>query len=404
MVRVGFTHDLVRSRDRSDGHKVTFVELFFDLVFVFAVTQISRGLIAHPSAETLTKTLILTLAVWWVWLGTAWVTNLLNPECGWVRTLLITMMFVGLLMSSAIPDAFGDKALLFAISLVVLQVGRNLFTIFAFARRHPDKAANFVRITIWSAAAGSLWIIGALAPSEIRLWVWLLAVTIDFVGPTTQFIVPGLGGSNLSEWDISGQHMSERVSLFLIIALGESVVVAGSTFSQLPISPALIASFLAAFASTVLMWLLYFSHAQSVGSDYITQATNRGVIARAAYSYAPTFLVVGIVLAAVGDALVLNEPTKPVDAWAVAMVAGSSAFYLLGNALFARSTGGPWPLTPLIGIAALAVVSVAFFWTNTLTIAWLTNGVLFAVIIADELLHWRRHEEPEDNDTITLED
>ena len=404
MARVGFVDDLVRSRDGGDAHKVTFVELFFDLVFVFAVTQISHGLIAHPSAETLVQTLVLTLAVWWVWLGTAWVTNWLNPEHRWVRTLLIAMMFVGLLMSSAIPEAFGDKALLFAVSFVTIQVGRSLFTIFAFARRHPEKAGNFVRITIWMTAAGSLWILGAFAPPEIRLGVWVVAVAVDFVGPMARFAVPGLGGSVLSGWDISGQHMSERVSLFLIIALGESIVVTGSTFSLLPIDTVHIASFFAAFTSSVLMWLLYFSHAQSIGSNYITQATDdRGVIARAAFSYVPTLLVVGIVLAAVGDALVLDKPTESVSAWTVAIVTGSSAAYLLGNALFARSIGGPWLAAHLIGIAVLAVVGVAFMWANALTVSWLTNGVLLAVIVGDELLHWRGRKKPEDDDTITIE-
>ncbi len=405
MPRVGFVRDLVRSRDGDDAHKVTFVELFFDLVFVFAVTQVSHGLIAHPSAEMIVETLILTFAVWWMWLGTAWVTNWLNPERGRVRSLLIAMMFGALLMSSAIPQAFGDKALLFAISYVTIQIGRSLFAVFAFSRHNAERFFGFVRISVWSATSGVLWIGGALAPHEVRVWVWLGAVAIDFTGPIMRFFVPGLGGSAPSGWNISGQHMAERVSLFLIIALGESIIVTGSTFSQLPIDPVHISSFLAAFTGTVLMWLLYFSHAQSTGREYIAQATdNRGQIARAAYSYIPTLFVAGIVLAAVGDALLLTRPTGPAVAWTAAIVAGSSAVYLVGNALFVHSIGGPWLVTHLVGIATLVVVGVAFVWANVLLIAWLTNAVLLAVVVGEEVLHWHRQRTNVDDGTITIDD
>jgi low temperature requirement protein LtrA len=339
------------------------------------------------------QTVILTAAIWWVWVDTAWVTNWLNPERAWVRGLLITLMLGGLLMSSAIPEAFADKGLLFAVSLVVIQLGRGAFTVLAFARRRRDNAINFVRITAWSAASGVFWIAGALVSPELRILVWLIAVAIDFTGPISRFAVPGLGATNTKTWDVTGEHMSERVSLFIIIALGESIVVTGSAFSSLPVDFVHLASFVAAFAGTVLMWLLYFGHAARRGREFISNADDRGAVARAAYTYVPVVVVIGIVLAAVGDELVLRHPTGHASTSTVLLITGSSAVYLLGNVLFARAVGGPWLVTHLAGMVALvglAPLAAAVVMPDALTLAWLVNGVLFLVVAADEFLFRRQ--------------
>jgi low temperature requirement protein LtrA len=393
MTAIGFARDLLRPHDGGDAHRVTFVELFFDLVFVFAVTQVSHHLIGSTTTVGLVQTVILTAAIWWVWVDTAWVTNWLNPERAWVRGLLITLMLGGLLMSSAIPESFEDKGMLFAVSLVVIQLGRGAFTVLAFARRRRDNAINFVRITIWSAASGAFWITGALVPPDLRIWVWLLAVAIDFSGPISRFAVPGLGATDTKTWDVTGEHMSERVSLFIIIALGESIVVTGSAFSSLPVDIVHVASFVAAFASTVLMWLLYFSHAARRGREFINSADDRGAVARAAYTYVPLVIVIGIVLAAVGDELVLRHPTTNGSIPTALLITGSSATYLLGNVLFARAVGGPWLFTHLVGmvlLAALGIWAALVGMPDALTLAWLVNGVLFLVVIVDELLFRRK--------------
>ncbi len=156
MASLGFRSNLLRPTSGEDAGRVTYVELFFDLVFVFAVTQISHILIEHPSAESLLHSVMLTLVVWWVWVYTTWVASWLNPQTSIVRTLFLVLMLLGILLASAIPEAFGDKALLFAITFVIMQVGRSAFTIFAFARTSPAHAVNFVRIALWHAGIGVL--------------------------------------------------------------------------------------------------------------------------------------------------------------------------------------------------------------------------------------------------------
>ncbi|WP_349897814.1 low temperature requirement protein A [Parafrigoribacterium soli] len=389
----GFTRDLLRPAGGDEAHRVTFVELFFDLVFVFAVTQISHHLIASPSLLGLVQTIMLTMAIWWVWVDTAWVTNWLNPEQPRVRALLIVLMLGALLMSSAIPEAFAYKGVQFTVSLVAIQLARGVFTVLAFARHRADNAMNFARITAWAAASGVFWIVGGFAQPEARLWLWLIALAIDFSGPVARFYVPGFAASETRTWNVSGEHMAERVSLFAIIALGESIVVTGATFGQLPLSWQSLLAFLAAFAGTVLMWLIYFNHAQRSGTEHIVRSSDAGAVARVAYTYIPVVLVIGIVLAAVGDALVLESPSGRVAAWAALVIAGSAVLYIAANVLFVRSIGGPWLAGHLSAIVVLLLLALLALFTpalSALALSWLSNVVLLLVVIADELLFRRK--------------
>ncbi|MGJ4843628.1 low temperature requirement protein A [Leifsonia sp. Le1] len=390
MPRIGFSADLLRPATGDASHRVTYIELFFDLVFVFAITQVSHILIHEQSGLELVHTLVLGCMVWWMWVYTTWASSWLNPETGAVRALFIVMMFFGMLVSIAIPEAFGDRALLFAVSMVALQLSRSLFTIFAFARTQPDHAVNFVRISVWHAAAGAVWIAGAFVPEDARLWVWLAALVIDLIGPRARFWTPGLGTSDLQTWNVSGEHMSERVSLFVIIALGESIVVTGSTFGTGRIDAATFGAFVAAFAGTVLMWLLYFTHNQRRGSEFLEQADERGMIAQTAFTYIPILFVFGIVLTAVADGLVLHDPTGDTELWAAGLLTGAAALYLVANALFRRAVGGSWLIAQLIGAA---VVLALFALTPVLTplgLSWAVNLVLLVVVLSDALNRRRR--------------
>ncbi|MET4638734.1 low temperature requirement protein A [Mycetocola sp. 2940] len=386
---------LLRPDEGTEAQRVTYVELFFDLVFVFAVTQISHSLIDHPDVVTLVQTLILITAVWRVWVDTTWVTNALNPENARVRAMLFVLMLLGVLMSSAIPDAFGDHALLFAGSLVTLQLGRSIFTAIAFRRSRPENARNFVRVAIWNASTGLLWLGGALASEDARLWIWLAAILIAMMGPWVRFHVPGLGRSDVETWNVSGEHFAERVSLFLIIVLGESILVTGRSFAESSLSPLDMLSFLAAFTSTVLMWLLYFNHSQKGGRDYISETEKSGVIAQVAYTYIPLLLVIGILLTAVADEMVLDHPLggaggDEVERWTAGLICGSSVVYLLGNFLFKRAVGLPWQFSHLVGAGALALLYATFSSVNPLTLSWLANLILASVVAADHVSHRHR--------------
>ena len=202
--RWGMRADVLRHGAGHDSSRVGYVELFFDLVFVFAVTQLSHMLIHHTDGRTLVQTIVLGWAVWWLWIDTTWVTNWLDPDKVPVRTMLLVLMLLGLLMSSAIPEAFGDKALLFAVPFVLIQLGRTLFTVWAMGRHWPENAVNFQRITVWLAVSGGFWIAGALVDGNERLALWVVAALIDVAGPRALFWVPFLGPTDPSTWEVRG--------------------------------------------------------------------------------------------------------------------------------------------------------------------------------------------------------
>lgn len=379
---------LLRPSRGGEGTRVSFVELFFDLVFVFAITQIAHALVVDQDLTTLGETLLLTVAVWWVWVETAWLTNWLNPDHPAVRSMLFSLMLVGLLMASAIPEAFGDTGALFGVTIAVATVGRGVFATLAFRGSRPDHVHNFLRLTIWSAAASVFWVAGGFAAVDLRPILWSVALGIHLLAPAVRFRVPLLDASPVETWDVAGEHLAERVSLFVIIMLGEAIILTGSTFADVSLDWASLIAFIGAFASTVLMWLLYFNHAQAGGSRYLRDAPSPGPIARLAYTYIPVLLVIGILLTAVADELVLRDPFGLDDAgtplFTAALMCGAPALYLLGNAAFDRAIGRSWMRAHLFGALVLVSLIATYAVVPPLALTWVANGVLVLVVLAED--------------------
>jgi low temperature requirement protein LtrA len=374
------TSHLRARRSHEDG-RVTFVELFFDLVFVFAVTQLSHGLLRDLTLGGLLHTTILLFAVWWVWIYTAWATNWLDPQRTPVRIMLFALMLAGLLLSASVPEAFERLGLAFAGAYSCMQVGRSLFMLWAFKGHSPGNFRTFQRITAWLAVASAFWLAGGLAENELRLTFWLVALAIECVGPSAGYIVPGHGRSTTTDWDIAGGHMAERCGLFVIIALGESILVTGATFAELAWSSATVAAFVSAFLGSVAMWWIYFNIGAEKASHLIAQSTDPGRLGRLAYTYMHIFIVAGIIVAAVADELVLAHPSGHVATPTLAAVLGGPALYLLGNILFKRSVATWLPLSHLVGIAALAMLVPAASYSTPLLLGAAASGVLVIVAV-----------------------
>ncbi len=373
---------LLRPREPGGHGKVTNIELFFDLVFVYAVTQLSHTLLHDLSVMGAVHVLLLFLAVWWVWIFTGWITNWLDPERLAVRLLVLVLMFGGLLLSTALPDAFDGRAKVFALAYVSMQVGRSLFMVWAL--RHASRAArfNFYRITTWLAVTGVLWIVGAFADGEVRLTWWAVALGIEYLGPAAFFYVPGLGRSSTSEWDVEGGHMAERCSLFVIIALGESVVVMGSSFADSARTPDLWLAFIIAFVGCVAMWWIYFDIGAERGSRAIRHSADPGRTARIAYTYLHLLIVAGIIVSAVGDELSLAHPHAVAETAQVAVLLGGPALYLLGNAWFKQTVNQTnLPLSHLAGLGLLAALLWPARSMTIMTLATATTAILVVVAV-----------------------
>ncbi len=351
--------NLLRDREGHREERVGFIELFFDLVFVFAVTQVSHSLIAHPDLMGFVHALMMLLAIWWVWVDTAWVTNWLDVRHMEVRILLFALMAAGMLLAVAIPYAFGARAWLFVAAYLAAQLGRHFFMILALGGHSPANFRNFVRIFLWGLLEAPFWIAGAVAADPaIRTALWAVALAVVTMAPVFAFWVPGLGRSRISTWNVEGHHFSERCGLFIIIALGESVLVTGAAFAAADIEAGRSIAFASAFIGTIAMWWLYFDVGAERAARQLRQDKDPGRMARLAYTYFHIPIVAGIIVSAASDEMVLGHPLGTSGDAAIAAILGGPAAYLAGNILFKRTNARYYPLSHLVGLALLAGLMV----------------------------------------------
>lgn len=368
------------------------VELFFDLVFVFAVTQLSHSLLAQLTLSNAMQVTVLLLATWWVWIYTSWVTNWLNPERAVVRVCLFVLILAGLLASASIPRAFADRGIHFAAAYVFMQLGRTLFFLWAVRRENIVMIRSFQRILGWFALSAAFWILGGIADAPQRLAWWSVALGIELLAPAALYWLPWLGRSSTSDWNIDGSHMAERCGLFVIIALGESLLVTGATFAELTWDTATIIGMLNAVVASIAMWWMYFDSGAERSHRRIVQSSDPGRQARIAYTYLHAPIVAGIIVVAVSDELVLAHPLHA-SPGAVATIIGGPLLYLLGNALFKWVTNDRLapPLSHLVGMTMLlALVPMATsHWVSALGLSIITT-VVMVIVAAWEYLALRR--------------
>ncbi|MCC8946951.1 low temperature requirement protein A [Bradyrhizobium sp. Arg62] len=359
--------------------RVTNAELFFDLVFVFAVTQLSHTLLHHFTLLGAVQVTLLFLAVWWVWVYTTWVTNWLNPELTPVRLLLFVLMLGGLLLSTSIATAFEGRGLWFAGTYAAMQVGRTTFWLLATPRRRTAVRHNAIRILTWLSCSAVLWILGGFAEHETRMWLWIAALTIEYIAPAARFWTPGLGFSSIEAWSVEGGHMAERCAGFIIIALGEAIVVDGATFAELTWTPENVAAFISALVGSIAMWWIYFHKGAEAGSDMISKSEESGRVARIAYTYLHMPIVGGIILTAVADELVLKHPSGHSDLNTIVSSVGGPMLFLVGTILFKYVIRNFLQLSHGVGIVALAITAYFAREMSPLVLSIVTTAIMIVV-------------------------
>jgi low temperature requirement protein LtrA len=359
--------------------RVTYAELLFDLVFVFAVTQVSHTLLAHFTLLGAMQTTVLLLSVWWVWVYTSWITNWLNPELTPVRILLFLLMLGGLVLSTSIPKAFEARGLWFALAYAAMQVGRTLFWLASTPPARTAARMNAVRILVWLSVSAVFWIAGGLAQGHARLALWAVALAIEYVSPAVRFWIPKYGASSVADWYVEGGHMAERCAGFIIIALGESIVVTGAAFAELKWTGEVVAAFVSAFIGALAMWWIYFHRGAEAGSELISNSSEPGRLARLAYTYLHLPIVAGIILSAVADDLVLQHPAGHSDPRTVLSAVGGPMLFLIGTILFKHTIRGWLQLSHGVGIIALCVIGWFGHAFSPLALSVLTTALMVVV-------------------------
>jgi low temperature requirement protein LtrA len=373
-----------------EEQRATTLELFYDLVFVFAITQVSHLVLEDLSWAGIGHATLALLVVWWAWNYTTWVTNELDPDSVVVRLLLIGIMLASLLMAVAIPQAFGAHGLLFAASYVLIQVGRHTFLTFASASAGTIERERAGRILVWFLAAGVLWIAGGLVDGSARTLLWVAALAIDYAAPLVLYWLPGRPPLSHSTWEVETTHFAERFQLFVIIALGETIVITGATTAELELDLARVTAFGLAFLGTAALWWLYFGYVATIAARRLELAPDRTRIARDAYTYLHAGIVAGIVLTAIGDELVIAHPTEELPNDELAVVVAGPALYLLAHVAMRLRMAGTVSFRRLAGALACLAVGLVGLVAPALVVAALLVTVLVAVIVLERVAEARR--------------
>jgi low temperature requirement protein LtrA len=380
--------DIPYIRGGDGERRATYFELFFDLVYVFAATQLSHHLLGDLTWAGAAETAFLLVAVYWAWNYTTWMTNWFDPEVVPVRLVLVFVMLTSLLVAASVPEAFGGDAWLFAGSYCALQVVRNAFVV---AVTPPgDFHRNFVQILAWSVLSVPLWLGGAAVDGGGRWVLWLAALAVDLAAPLIRYWVPTMGRTPMAEWQIDPGHFAERFQLFVIIVLGESIVITGATASDAGLDGPVVAALLCAFGSTVALWWLYFGRIATASARADAVDDTPGQTGRDAYTYLHLPIVAGILLAAVGDELVLAHPSDRLGTAGALVTLGGPALYLVGLAAFGRRIGRRPPAAGLAVAAGLMAAVPLAARADGLVVAVAVTIVLVALAATDGGLG-RRH-------------
>jgi low temperature requirement protein LtrA len=372
-----------------DPRRATFLELFFDLVYVFVLFQLSRRVLenlkAIRGAAGLDRLLfesgravLLLLAVWSVWWATAWTTSRYNPQRLQIQLIVMLAVSGSLVMALTLPMAFGRYALVFATAYVATQVGRPAILAFSLT---GERRRLKVRILIFSATTGVLWIAGALVGGWAQRALWVLALAAEIGAGRLGWPIPGMGRSRPQEWTIAGEHLGERYQQFFLIVLGESILGAGLTVTYKGLHVGELAAFGVSVTITVLLWRIYFYRAGLILSEAITRSPHPGRIGQ---SIADTHFVMisGVFITSIGYQLAIIEPfSRSAVGWIIIVV--GPALFIAGRARFEYEVFGRVSRSRMIALLVLVAIFPLGIPAPQMASAVAMAAVLFGVAVAD---------------------
>jgi len=332
-------------------HRVTPLELFFDLAFVFGFTQVTTLLVDDPSWGGIFRGMLVLAALWWAWTGFAWFTSTLDVDEGGVRLAMLAAMAAVFAAALAVPGAFGDDALLFGFAYLFVRV-LHIVLYAIVSKDDPDLRGALLRLAPSELLGALLLVVAGFLDGDAQIAAWVVALAVDYLGPAF---------NKLDGWRIAPEHFAERHGLIILIALGESLIAigVGAGFELVP--RVMIAAALGIVVVSALWWL-YFDVAAIFQRMRLVQAGGVEQVreALASFSYLHLPMVAGIVLFAFGLEDTLHHVDDPLATVPAAALCGGAALYLLGHvvSLF-RATRRVFRRRTIGGLALLALIPVA---------------------------------------------
>jgi low temperature requirement protein LtrA len=360
-------------------HRVTPRELFFDLVFVFAFTQVATLLTNDPTFAGIGRGVLVLAALWWAWTAYAWFTNIVDPEENVIGAALLVALMAMFVAALVVPGVFDDDGVLFgAAFLVVCAMHAALYAF--VGRGNRDLLGAVVRLAPWTLSGATLILVAGFVDGA-RIWLWLAALACGYVGPL-------LSGS--TGWQLHPSHFAERYGLVVIIALGEAFISIGIGATGIGIGLGEIVAAILGLLVATSFWLAYFDFFSIRGERILrdVQSAERVALARDAYTYSHFPMVVGIVLFAFAMKDIVGHVGEELDAVAAFALCGGSALYLLtysairirilrrvvlrgGRVVAALAFLLVLPLATMVpALAALALVAAVWLGLHTYELVW----------------------------------
>jgi low temperature requirement protein LtrA len=362
-------------------HRVTPRELFFDLVFVFAFTQVATLLADDPTFAGIGRGVLVLAALWWVWTAYAWLTNTVDPEEGVVGAALLVALIAMFVAALVVPDVFDDEGVLFGAAFLVV-VAMHLALYALAGRGNRDLLAAVLRLAPWTLLGATLILVAGFTDGA-RTWLWLAAIATTYIGGA-------LSGS--TGWQLHPSHLAERYGLVVIIALGEAFISIGVGAAGIGIGPGEVVAAILGLVVATAFWLAYFDFFSIRGERMLrdVQGAERVALARDVNAYAHLLLIVGIVLFAFAMKTIVGHVGEQLDSVTAFALCGGSALYLLAySAIRVRverrvtvSSGRFVAALALLLVIPLATMVPAIAALAIVTAAWLALHVY-------ELVWWR---------------
>jgi len=374
--------DAEREPEPTPEHQVTPLELFFDLVFVFAITQVTSMLADDPTWGGLLRGMLVLAALWWSWGVYAWLTSAMDVDEGGIRLTMLASMAAMFGVALAVPGAFGNDAVLFACAYLVVRV-LHLVLSAVVTRDDPDRRDALVRFAPTATLGPLLLVLAGFLEGNERIAVWIIALSIDYLGP----VVIGVGRG----WRVAPEHFAERHGLIILIALGESFIAIAVGFGTgFELASGVIVAAALGIVTVSALWWLYFDVAAIFAVRRLMRATGVELhrLAMHAYSYLHLPMIAGIVLFALGLKTTLGDVDEVLDTVPAVALCGGAALYLLGHVAFLlRTTGRVFRRRTIGGIVLLALVPAAVAIPALASLA-LVSAVC-SLVVAWEALRYR---------------